>query len=428
MPSANYDYCYCTSCADTPDGCTLQQSRTRYNHEKADRRKAEKEEREQAQMQEDGEAGYVVEDEQPIMEHEEVHRDVEAEGFWEPDLDDEDDEDGEDVDGDDDIVDHPSDYSMPQSDEDERPDNFQETPLSDSDDDIPLEPRVDEEDLLEDPLFLRLDSLPYDDGGDDDDNDEYGDPGELADLPPAFDEHPAIRNAYIRAFLMGSLKGCTHAAIQMHLEGVSVALRSAIYQSDDVQYPGLENMARTLSTAEKRLGISTEHFITYYFLCDNCWTPYHPSRLTKLATATCEKVGCSGTLFTIKQLSKGVQKRTPIKILPYVSLHKAVQHILLRPGKFDQLQRWRGPDDEPKREPPLQSRGMEAFADPDRPMTDIYDGWGWRAIQMGLERRRGGAWTVKDVDVQELHQRLVSCPLGLVWQMNIDWQVASYCS
>ena len=46
-------------------------------------------------------------------------------------------------------------------------------------------------------------------------------------------------------------------------------------------------------------------------------------------------------------------------------------------------------------------------------------------IQAGLERRRGGKWTIQDVDVHELHQRFVSLPLGLVWQMNIDWYINS---
>jgi len=54
-------------------------------------------------------------------------------------------------------------------------------------------------------------------------------------------------------------------------------------------------------------------------------------------------------------------------------------------------------------------------------MQDVYDGWGWRAIQAGLECQRGGTWTIHDVDVHALHQWFVSLPLGLVWQMNIDW-------
>lgn len=413
MPTTNYDYCYCTICASTLEGRVLQHSRTRYNHQQADGRKAKRLKREEARMEENGEA----ENGQTIADEEEPC-DAEAFRFRQAVYGDKD-EDNENGNGayDDDFGDHPSDYSMPQLDDDEPPDDFEEPSLSDSDDDLPPEPPHYDIDLLEDPLFLGRDSLVYDN----DDGEPYDNPHDPADLPPAFDEHPAIRNAYIRAFLMSSLKGCTYAAIQMHLEGVSVALRSAVGQSEDVQYPGLEAMARTLSTAERRLGISTDNLIAYYFLCDICWMPYHPSRLSRLTTAECEKDGCSGTLFTIKKLSKGVQKRTPVKILPYVSLHRAVQHILMRPGKFDQLQHWRGSGDKPQRIPPLQLRGMDAFMDLNKPMTDIYDGWGWRAIQMGLERRRGGPWTVQDVDVQELHQRLVSCPLGLVWQMNIDW-------
>ncbi|TFK57760.1 hypothetical protein BDN72DRAFT_751677, partial [Pluteus cervinus] len=56
-----------------------------------------------------------------------------------------------------------------------------------------------------------------------------------------------------------------------------------------------------------------------------------------------------------------------------------------------------------------------------QPMNDIYDGWGWRAIQAGLKRRWDGDWKLEDVDVKELEQQFVALPCGLVWQMNIDW-------
>ena len=136
------------------------------------------------------------------------------------------------------------------------------------------------------------------------------------DLPPAFQEHPAIRNAYIRAFLLASLKGMTHAAVQMHLEGVAIGLRSAMAQPPDVEFAGLDTMAGTLATAEKQLGISTDQFITYFFLCDVCWALHHPSELADLAEPICDKDGCSGCLYTVKRLSNGVMKRTPMKILP----------------------------------------------------------------------------------------------------------------
>jgi hypothetical protein len=107
-----------------------------------------------------------------------------------------------------------------------------------------------------------------------------------------------------------------------------------------------------------------------------------------------------------------------------VRLKKAVQHLLSRPGKYEQLQHWRYPGgDDPGPARPFTTQGYDAFIHPSMPMTDIYDGWGWRMIQAGLERRRGGEWTIQDVDVHELHQRFVSLPLGLVWQMNIDWYV-----
>ncbi|KAJ7831721.1 hypothetical protein B0H14DRAFT_3713240 [Mycena olivaceomarginata] len=62
-----------------------------------------------------------------------------------------------------------------------------------------------------------------------------------------------------------------------------------------------------------------------------------------------------------------------------------------------------------------------AFPDPNKPMTDITDGWGWRAIQAELEQRRNGVWEVRDVDVLELKQQFVALPNGIVIQINIDW-------
>jgi len=67
------------------------------------------------------------------------------------------------------------------------------------------------------------------------------------------------------------------------------------------------------------------------------------------------------------------------------------------------------------------AHGLNTFPDPSKHMLDIYDGWGWQAIQAGLEWWQGGAWTIQDVDVWNLHQRFVSLPLGLVWQMNLNW-------
>lgn len=272
-----------------------------------------------------------------------------------------------------------------------------------------------EPDLLDDPEFIPRASVIREPG---DDNDpDAGDD----EAPLAMDDHPAIRNAYIRAFVASSFARATHKAVQMQLEGAELLLRSAQMQAPELDFPGLDRMVHTLSAAEKRLGVSTDHLITYYFICDTCWHPEHPRQLYSLETPTCPEPNCTGKLYTTKRLSSGLQKRIPAKLLPYVSLKKYIQHQLLRPGKWDQLQEWRDFDDGPEQVPPITTREHEQQIDPNKPMRDVYDGSAWRAVQAGLERRRGGRWEIEDFDVHELVQRFVSLPCGLLWQINIDW-------
>ncbi|KAI0039564.1 hypothetical protein FA95DRAFT_1503975 [Auriscalpium vulgare] len=59
--------------------------------------------------------------------------------------------------------------------------------------------------------------------------------------------------------------------------------------------------------------------------------------------------------------------------------------------------------------------------DPHTPMHDVYDGYGWREIRAGLERRPGGPWGVEDIDAHNTCQRFVSEECGLVVQNNMDW-------
>ncbi|KIK44122.1 hypothetical protein CY34DRAFT_54623, partial [Suillus luteus UH-Slu-Lm8-n1] len=242
-----------------------------------------------------------------------------------------------------------------------------------------------------------------------------------ADPPSCMNDHPAVRNAYIHAFISAAFYNATHAAVYHDLEGKERLLRTAQQANPDIEYPGLDNFARTLPTLLRRLGLSTDQFIVYFFVCDICWKLHHPSELSELLSPDCTVADCDGTLYTSKRLADGTLKRTPIKIVPYVPPERALQRFLLRPGKWDQFQHWRGPEDQPGHVPPIRGRGYDSFPDPSKPMRDIYDGYGWRMIEAGLERRRGGRWEIEDVDVHELHQRFVSLPCGLVWQINIDW-------
>jgi len=54
-------------------------------------------------------------------------------------------------------------------------------------------------------------------------------------------------------------------------------------------------------------------------------------------------------------------------------------------------------------------------------LVDISDGWGWHAVQAGLECQQTGWWIIEDVDVHNLNQRFVLLPCGLLFMLNIDW-------
>lgn len=271
-------------------------------------------------------------------------------------------------------------------------------------------------DITKDPLFYSRHDLFNGDQSDDEDEPTQ------QDLPPVFGDHPAIRNAYIRAFLGVAFDGMTHKAASLMLTGFFYAFGAGT--AGGLDFPGADNFARTIGTVEKRLGVSTAGFIIYLVLCPLCWTTHHPRRLPFLESPCCFNGDCLGTLYTTKRLSDGTEKRTPVLILPYVPPSQAIQRMCLRPGKVAQWQHWRGVGDEPGVRPPTTQKGFDAYDDPDKLLHDVTDAWGWRAIQAGLERRRNGCWEVSDISVLEKAQQFVALPNGLVLQMNIDW----YCN
>jgi hypothetical protein len=292
---SSYKYCYCSACKLKPEGYSLELQRTIRNHERADAKRPIE------NPLADGDEGGIEIDEDATVTNpvqEEDFEDLFEQHNCHP-------------------HDHghehapydPADFSLgsdSDSDIDHIP-QFEEPEFSGSDEEPRSEAGGDDADLdlLEDPLFRAWGSIfSGDDSEDEDDHDELNNDY----LPPAFQEHPAIRNTYIRAFLLAALKGFTHNAVKMHLEGVALALRSAESQSLAVHFEGLSTMACTLTTAEWRLGIYTDHFITYFFLCDACWNLHHPSDLSKLLTPACDEDGCTGTLYTFKWLSNGSEK------------------------------------------------------------------------------------------------------------------------
>ncbi|KAI0039565.1 hypothetical protein FA95DRAFT_1612467 [Auriscalpium vulgare] len=138
-----------------------------------------------------------------------------------------------------------------------------------SDDDLDLElgliPSDDEEDedvTAEGPfgfgnnLFRAWDSV-FDDNEADPDGDDAG-AGDATNASSLLDDHPAIRNAYIRVFVAAAFKGATRAVVRMMLDSTRISLLAAAQQSASVSFPGLERFALTLKTVERRLGVDTE--------------------------------------------------------------------------------------------------------------------------------------------------------------------------
>lgn len=239
--------------------------------------------------------------------------------------------------------------------------------------------------------------------------------------PSALQEDPLIRRAYVQAFIAASFHGGSHDLIEHMLKSERSNLQT-LSDRLDYDFPGLGNMAVTLRTVERRLGVDPDQFITYYFHCDSCWVRHHSSELYELRRPACLEDGCGGVLYTTKKLSNGKESRKPTKPLPTSSLERNIQRILLRPGKVAEFSAWRvTEDDEPGHKPPVAQEDWPGSLDEDYRMFDMHDAWGWNAIRAGLKRRRGGPWEVEDIDIHEVNQRFVALACGLVIIFNIDW-------
>jgi hypothetical protein len=175
------------------------------------------------------------------------------------------------------------------------------------------------QDITQDPLFHSQHDLF---NGNQSNNDSLEEDAER-DLPRAFDDHPAIWNAYLHVFLGVAFDGMTHKAASLMLTGFLYAFSVGIIAGLD--FPGAEDFARTIGMVEKQLGVSTLGFIIYLVLCPLCWTTHHPCQLPILESPHCSNTNCSGTLYTTKRLADGTEKRTLVLILPYVPPSQAIQ-------------------------------------------------------------------------------------------------------
>ncbi|QRV72064.1 Transposase family Tnp2 protein [Ceratobasidium sp. AG-Ba] len=235
----------------------------------------------------------------------------------------------------------------------------------------------------------------------------------------AFREPNLIRNAYIDAFIQKTLYGATHRALQHQLK----AARRTISLHPDIHAEDIAKMAQTIRTAERRLGVNLDHFIRTFTLCPVCKRGYSPEYIARTDDSECVNEGCLGILFVMRKLASGGQRKVSTVTYPFASPIAWIRHLLTLPGMSELLQVWRSDQaDKEELTSPVPSEEWIQHLDVNKPISDIHEGWGWRSIEAGLERRRN-AVTGDIVDESPLNPsvRFVSLPYGLSLSLNTDW-------
>ncbi|KAG1819287.1 uncharacterized protein BJ212DRAFT_1496180 [Suillus subaureus] len=101
-------------------------------------------------------------------------------------------------------------------------------------------------------------------------SDIYEDADIHASPPPCMNDHPAVRNAYIWAFISAAFYNATHAAVYHDLKGKECLLDTAQQANPDIEYLGLDNFACTLPTLLKCL----ERALQCLFLRPGKWEQF----------------------------------------------------------------------------------------------------------------------------------------------------------
>ncbi|KAG8687020.1 hypothetical protein FRC08_012194 [Ceratobasidium sp. 394] len=235
----------------------------------------------------------------------------------------------------------------------------------------------------------------------------------------AFQEPDLIRNAYIDAFVQKSLYGATHRALRHQLK----AACRTIAAHPDIHAEDISKMAQTIGTAEKRLGVNTDHIITTFTLCPVCKRRYSPEYIAETDNDRCINPDCLGILFTTCKLASGSERRVSNLSFPFASPIAWLKHMLSLPGVSELLQTWRTNEgDEEGLAAPVPCEDWMQRLDINKPIGDIHEGWGWRSTEAGLERYEDpDTGNVVDRSPLDPPVRFVSLPYGLSLSLNTDW-------
>ncbi|KDN42383.1 hypothetical protein RSAG8_06874, partial [Rhizoctonia solani AG-8 WAC10335] len=258
-----------------------------------------------------------------------------------------------------------------------------------------------------------------------------GDPGgDDARLDiPALDEHPTLRNIYLRTWVQYAFHGATQEVIQAMLESHKSALLAGVDLYPPEFTAEVNTMPTTLRSLERRLGLDFSELLTIYPLCPECSKRYTMEELYALQNPQCLRhVGdqCPGNLYVESTLADGTRKRTPNKSLPYRSFPDALGRLLSRVGIADFAQHWRGddPNNAPLENPPEPCNLQEWF---DRMglntrFGDITQGAGWHNEATGTRWRFDGEEYI-DEPTGDAALSLARLPIGLNLGLGADGYV-----
>ncbi|QRV71999.1 Transposase family Tnp2 protein [Ceratobasidium sp. AG-Ba] len=254
-------------------------------------------------------------------------------------------------------------------------------------------------------------------------------PGNENDAAHALNEPPTILNIYLRTWALYAFSGVTQDVIQSVLESHKATLLAEARRGDfPAEYLArIQNMATTLRSLERRIGMDFADLITVYPLCPmpECGKRYTLEELNELPDPQCVRhVGelrCHGIMYTELTLVDGTQKRTPTKSFPYNSLPHALSRLLCRTGMTDYIQHWRRPGDEPADQniPPLMPEDWIGRMNLEDRFSDITEAWGWRSHSTGLQRAWNGEGYEDEPSGYE-PLALSRLPFGLSLGLNMD--------
>lgn len=285
---------------------------------------------------------------------------------------------------------------------------------------------VNEDDAGNDPEPVEaepdLPGLPVTDQDFDDDPDELDAP-----LSAAFQEHPCLRNIYLRTYLDAAFRGSTKEQIRSTLLSQKLSLE-AVARISPLPQALLDDLAKmplTLRALQRRLGMDTLSLIRIYTLCSKCGKRYSAEAIKTAAHPGCTRyIGdtvCNTPLYREETLYGGVRKRNPIKSFPYFPLLVALERVLMCPGMKELMRHYLRDQDPIGVAAPLSREDWEASVGDTNGFGDITEGWGWWSEPVGLGRsyREEDQDYGDDVPDTGLHA-LASMPLGLSLALNTD--------